>query len=350
MVEGPGAVERVQRHFRPAGGRALRDCDPDRLVYGRFGPPPGEEIIVRCRSPEAVELHSHGGSAAVARLLRVLGEENCAALDWRAWVQAHNADPIVAAAHVALADARTERTAAILLDQYNGALRRAITEVQNTLLAGDVVLAGQLVDLLLARADIGRHLVRPWRVVVAGEPNVGKSSLINALLGYQRTIVHPTPGTTRDVVTATTAVAGWPVELRDTAGLGEGGHPLEQAGVELARRELESADLLLLVFDLGRRWSPAAGVLCADWPAALVVHNKSDLAAAGPRPPGITVSALTDQEAAPVWEAILARLVPSPPAVGAAVPFTGAQVGSLQAAAAALTRGDCRAALAGLAE
>ena len=61
------------------------------------------------------------------------------------------------------------------------------------------------------------------RVVLAGWPNVGKSSLINALLGYARAIVHPSPGTTRDVVTASTAIDGWPIELSDTAGLRGGG-------------------------------------------------------------------------------------------------------------------------------
>jgi tRNA modification GTPase len=67
--------------------------------------------------------------------------------------------------------------------------------------------------------DLGRHLTRPWRVVVAGAPNVGKSSLINALAGFTRTVVTAVPGTTRDVVATAAAIDGWPVELIDTAGL-----------------------------------------------------------------------------------------------------------------------------------
>ena len=74
----------------------------------------------------------------------------------------------------------------------------------------------------------------PWRVVVFGAPNVGKSSLINALAGYERAIVSPTPGTTRDVVTVTTAIDGWPVQLSDTAGFRETQDELESAGIELA--------------------------------------------------------------------------------------------------------------------
>ena len=70
-------------------------------------------------------------------------------------------------------------------------------------------------------------------VVLSGAPNVGKSSLINALVGYERAIVFAEPGTTRDVVTAGTAVDGWPIELADTAGLRESTDPLEAAGIAL---------------------------------------------------------------------------------------------------------------------
>ena len=78
-------------------------------------------------------------------------------------------------------------------------------------------------------------MLEPWKVVLAGAPNVGKSSLINALLGYDRAIVHDTPGTTCDVVTASAAFGGWAVELADTAGLRATIDPLETHGVCLVR-------------------------------------------------------------------------------------------------------------------
>ena len=92
-------------------------------------------------------------------------------------------------------------------------------------------------------------------MVIAGPPNVGKSSLINALLGFQRAIVFDLPGTTRDVVTAVTALDGWPVELSDTAGLRSSDDPLELAGIEQAHRQAAAADCLLLVFDASQPWS-----------------------------------------------------------------------------------------------
>ena len=110
----------------------------------------------------------------------------------------------------------------------------------------------QQIAILLARADLGRHLVRPWSVVLAGPVNVGKSSLINALAGYGRSIVHHAPGTTRDAVTAATAIDGWPVELCDTAGLRPAATPVERAGIERAQERLAQADLAVLVFDRER--------------------------------------------------------------------------------------------------
>ena len=100
-----------------------------------------------------------------------------------------------------------------------------------------------------AGRDVGLRLIAGWRVVLAGRPNVGKSRLLNALTGYDRAIVDATPGTTRDVVTARTALDGWPVELADTAGLRPSDDPIEASGVALARARQGEADLVLVVLD-----------------------------------------------------------------------------------------------------
>ena len=160
----------------------------------------------------------------------------CRRVAWRDWIRTQCDDPIAAAALAALAEARTERTAAILLDQYHGALGRAMEEIRQDFDRGNATSAHQRIDLLLARAKLGEHLTRPWSVVLAGRANVGKSSLMNALAGHRRSIVHPAPGTTRDAVTLGTAIDGWPVELCDTAGLREAEDALEQAGINTTLR------------------------------------------------------------------------------------------------------------------
>ncbi|MBN8728555.1 MAG: tRNA uridine-5-carboxymethylaminomethyl(34) synthesis GTPase MnmE [Xanthomonadales bacterium] len=149
-------------------------------------------------------------------------------------------------------------------------------------------LAGVRSDLddLLAAARRGVRLADSLHVVIIGRPNVGKSSLLNALAASERAIVTDIAGTTRDVLRETIDLDGVTMTLVDTAGLREAGDVVEQEGIRRARAELERADLALLVID------DAAGVpdddraLLASLPPGvvhIVIHNKIDRAAAAPR-------------------------------------------------------------------
>jgi len=336
LVEGFGAAELVQALVHAKSGRPLADFPDDRLIMGHFAGENGEEIVVRRRGPRAVELHCHGGYAAEAMIEETLRQRGCQAVPWRRWIDENQSDPIAAAALAALADAPTQRTAGILLDQYHGALRRACDAIQRNIEEKNFTAAGRQVDCLLAYIPLGLHLTKPWRVVLAGPPNAGKSSLINALVGFQRSIVYHTPGTTRDAVTAATAIDGWPVELCDTAGLNAEARGIEKAGVELARQRISDADLVVLVFDLSANWSAADQSLIEAYSNALLVHNKTDLFVSDPgskgnRPEGLFTIALTGAGIDDLIGKIAERLVPAPPPFGAAVPFTLEQIERMQA-------------------
>ncbi len=141
-----------------------------------------------------------------------------------------------------------------------------LAEIRRLITAADWPAAREAVCQVLARWPIGSHLVEPWRVVLAGPPNVGKSSLVNALVGYQRAIVYDAPGTTRDMVTAITALEGWPVELCDTAGLRSSREAIEAEGVRLARQAAAAADALVLVFSAQEPWQADRQQLLDQWP------------------------------------------------------------------------------------
>jgi tRNA modification GTPase len=217
-----------------------------------------------------------------------------------------------------LAEAKTTRTASILLDQVQGAFRRGIEAVIQCDDSADVEKQLAAIDRYSA---LGRHLTKPWKVVVAGAPNVGKSSLVNALAGYHRSIVAPMPGTTRDVLTTPAAFDGWPVELADTAGVRTESEALEAEGINLALGAARSADLCLWILD---------GSTATIWPssqlrAVQLVINKIDLPPAwdySSAGEAVSVSALIGTGITELADAIAHRLVPSPPLPGAAVPFT----------------------------
>ncbi|MEN1678357.1 MAG: GTPase [Planctomycetota bacterium] len=348
-VAGPAAVAAVDRCFRAANGPPLAQQPFGAIRFGRWSSETGEEVVVCRTADDRVEVHCHGGDAAPRAVLDDLAAAGCTVREWSG--HSNDADSLIEVeARRALADCVTDRAAAVLLDQLGGALAEAVADARRTLAAGKTDDAADQVAALLALGPLGRRLTSGWRVVIAGRPNVGKSSLMNAIVGYRRAIVFDEPGVTRDVVSEVAAIEGWPVELSDTAGLRDTDDPLEAASAQRARAAIESADLVLLVEAFGEPITPgtsSAEDLCErlglPTPSKPIrVANKADLAMAGCEPGGeaMAVSATTGAGLAELVAAIGRRLVPDPPPPGRAVPFTARQQERLTRAAAAIDLGD----------
>ena len=146
------------------------------------------------------------------------------------------------------------------------------------------------IDRALATADSAQRLREGFTIVIAGAPNVGKSTLMNALAGRDVAIISPIPGTTRDLIEVFLDLRGYPVILVDTAGIRETSDPIEQEGVARARRRAGSADLTLWLNDGGDGEPPDLGS------PSLAVRTKIDLAethASGLSPAGLAISAKT---------------------------------------------------------
>lgn len=327
---GKNAWSMVAPHFRPRGEQKPSATDAERFLLGRLGEADtADEVVVTiddAADRQRVAIHCHGGAGVVRWLLELFRRSGGVEITWEEWLRGTSASTLRAEAAIALAHALTLRTAGILLDQYHGALERELQAIEAAIATGDRSTAITKLRELAAWIPVGRHLTQPWRIVVAGAPNAGKSSLINALLGFQRAITSPLPGTTRDLVTALTAVDGWPVELIDSAGMRTGAAGLEALGIARAAEALAKADLCLWVVDRTQKPPvlPPMNLTCRS----LIVCNKTDLAEQW-NPWGFTgaalnVSALTGEGINALAAAVIGALVPHSPPSGAAVPFTEA--------------------------
>ncbi len=256
-----------------------------------------------------------------------------------------------------LAKAKTWRTASLLLAQYRGALSAEIQEIVGLVEKPKSRHAGLMrIRRLIDSSCVGLRLVDPWCVVVAGPPNVGKSSLINALAGFKRLIVYHEPGTTRDVLQTVIALDGWPIQLIDTAGLRTATDAIESVGISRAAASMANADLAVLVQDATRPTSTRSTQESAVDPHKTVyVLNKIDVSIV-PREGTalgdgrIWTSAVTGEGLAELRRQIVAKLIPHPPQLGSAFLFTQRQLRLARQAERLTERNQIAGALAQLRE
>ena len=337
-MSGPEALAILRRIFKRARGGSLASY---RLHYGHIVDPRSGEVVDEVlasymKAPhtytrqDVVEINCHGGIVPLRRILELCLREGArlaspGEFTLRAFVNGR-IDLAQAEAVLDIVRAKTEAGLRVALDQLKGRLSEEVRRLRARLvdvlayleasidfpedeipardLASDLEQARKGLEELLAHADRGLIYRQGIRTAIVGRPNVGKSSLLNALLRTSRAIVAPIPGTTRDTLEETLNLQGIPLVLVDTAGIvAETEDVLTRLGIERSRKALAQADLALLVLDGSEPLSEADRQIAAlvGEKAAILVINKLDLPQAIgepdilPQAPRVRISALTGE-------------------------------------------------------
>ncbi len=315
----------LQSHFQSAGGRDPHSAKVGSILYGFWG---DEDVVVtRCENL-VWEVCCHGGDAAVSRIANDLGGET---------QPKYNATFVDEFLKSKLLKCRTLRTAKYLLAQQQGAISEFIDRV-----TGDETFSAlrPTLERFLNWRTFTRHLTEPWRVAVVGQPNAGKSSLLNAVVGYERSIVFDQPGTTRDRVEAEVIFDGWPFQFTVTAGVrNEALDEIEAVGVAAARVSILDSEACLLVVDSSHGWTADDAALFAAIPsthARAIVWNKTDLAADNQPPvsvgPVIHTSAVTRSGLDKLLNWLTETLIPDVPDVGEPLPVSDSVIEAVERA------------------
>lgn len=248
-AKGFESLSELDRFFKPKFRSSIVDFEFNRIAFGTWTNDSGsqEELIVVPRSKNHVEIQCHGGRAAVEAIMGSLGVIQFRAI--RDDDQRDGCEPNTGYASEvsrAISNARTIQSADRLLVHANRTLVKCVHEILGRV-ESDLEAVVTELEELSDSFEFGKFLTKPVEVVFSGKPNVGKSSLSNAILGFERSIVLDQPGTTRDVVSAVTSINGWSFEVSDTAGLRTSEDEVEMTGVELAIGRIRAADVWIWV-------------------------------------------------------------------------------------------------------
>ncbi len=323
--EGAVSIVRVSGSLSLAIADRLFRCAPPlpsarpggTFVYGGIGPPEAcvdKGILLIFRAPKSytredvIELQCHGGRESARRVLRAVLEAGARLAEpgefTRRAFENGRLDLAQAEAVMDLIAAQSDRAAASALEQLNGSLSVVLSNIYDDIVMASADLEAtldfpeedfpeELVSGVITRVNnvLGRleGLLSTWEeghrlregalVVISGRTNAGKSTLLNRLLGKERAIVSPTPGTTRDAIEETMILNGMPLRLVDTAGLRETDCAIEQEGISRAHSYIKKADLRIHVVDASLPDSHADHTSVAGTPPnrVLILLNKQDI-------------------------------------------------------------------------
>lgn len=316
-ISGPESVELADQVFTPRG--KLAKAATHTVHYGHIKDPDTEERIEEVlatvmRAPrsftmeDVVEISCHGGLVSVKRVLDLLLRKGARLAEpgeftKRAFLNGR-IDLTQAEAVIDLIRAKSDRAFEIAMKQSEGMLSQQVKqlrhqlvelmahievnidypehdveEMTNAFITDKCKLALQEMERLLKAADEGKIIREGIVTAIIGRPNVGKSSLLNALARENKAIVTDIPGTTRDVIEEYVTMNGIPLKLLDTAGIRETTDLVEQIGVERSRSVLQGADLILLVLNVNDELHEDELVLLEELKSrnVIVILNKTDL-------------------------------------------------------------------------
>ena len=303
-ISGPEALAIARRIFQPSN----ENCpwESHHLYHGEILSADGQtildEVLISCmRQPrsftgeDVIEINCHGNPLIIGAILTRLQELGCrmarpGEFSERAFLN-NRIDLSQAEALAAMISAKSAKACAIGLAQLKGSLRKEIEELRLLLIDALAMMeaaidftedtsAEKIPDIppqinqalermlaLLSSYNSARVYTEGVNVIITGKPNVGKSSLLNALTGKKKAIVTDIPGTTRDLITDTINIGGIPVNLMDTAGIREPQNAIEKEGISLVWENLAQADVVIVMLDVSRA--------LADEDKIIIDKNKS---------------------------------------------------------------------------
>lgn len=317
-MSGKGAIDIGNKVFQGNKYTKLIEADNRKLTYGHIvdekKQPIDEVLIAYMKKPytytreDMVEIYCHGGIIPVRKILEILLSNGARLAEpgeftKRAFLNGR-LDLSQAEAVIDIIKSKTDKSLRVSFDQLEGGLSKEIGEIRNILLSmiahievsidfpdedieevtfeelgKDATHVIRKIEELLSTADRGKVLREGIDTVILGKPNVGKSSLLNAILREKRAIVTDIPGTTRDIIEEYVNIDGIPLKIIDTAGIRDTDDAVEKIGVDMARDRIDFADLIIAIFDSSRDITDEDYEIISmiEDKKSLILLNKTDL-------------------------------------------------------------------------